>query len=81
MNGLRDRCHCGHDLDTHYADRSVVPPVRRACLGMYCECLVYVNEWTPKPIPHVERPLEHRYDCQCFRCVAFRKQEGIDFGR
>ena len=48
---------------------------------MYCECLVYVNEWTPKPIPHVERPLAHRYDCQCFRCVAFRKQEGIDFGR
>ena len=36
----RERCHCSHDRATHHEGR-------HNCLGLYCDCRTYRNEWGP----------------------------------
>jgi hypothetical protein len=62
---LRETCHCGHDLTSHYLDRGVFPPVRISCLCVGCNCVRYVNERDPKPPPAPRRkvpPAAEKFD-------------------
>jgi GTP cyclohydrolase II len=49
VNGLREVCHCGHDRATHHPDEAtknngITVYLLGNCLGLYCDCLFYVNE-------------------------------------
>ena len=42
MTARAERCHCGHDLASHYRDPSTGK--RHACGCMGCDCGSYVHE-------------------------------------
>ena len=49
-----ERCKCGHDLTTHHKD----PTTRKiyGCLGMRCDCPVYIDRDSPEPRTRVAPP-------------------------
>lgn len=67
---MRDMCHCGHDLATHYIDRTGVVPRPCACLAPACDCAGYLHEDQPKPPARLTRP-RHINTCQCARCKEY----------
>ena len=76
MGILKEQCHCGHDITSHYLDQDVRPAKRGSCLAMYCECKRYVNKFDPLPKARVKRP-QHAYQCQCSACKEWEAQFDI----
>lgn len=76
MNTHRQSCHCTHDVDTHFVDRSKTPPERAGCLAFGCDCRAYVDSNAPKPTAKKLTRPKHTTICRCFACKAYLVQEG-----
>lgn len=78
MNAVRQICHCGHDIDTHFESK-------HACLGMGCDdCKSYRDALAPDPTVRKkpvhpdrwrdgywwnDRRMPAGYEpCQCYEC-------------
>lgn len=50
LHGASEVCHCGHHRDTHHGIQVIngTEINRFDCLGMYCDCREYVNEFVPE---------------------------------
>lgn len=72
MNGLKEICVCGHDVETHFKDPRT--GVRGRCLGMHCdECYRYrdaLSAYRDTPVMvRFETPLlPHPPWCLCSDC-------------
>lgn len=61
MNGLREECHCGHDIDTHHERKD-------NCLAARCDCPFYRDQSKRDSLPRVTRKPNHPARCLCFYC-------------